>query len=137
MANPQSEIKNQKSEIGYLVGGGLKENFRVRLTVDPLSADPSGDLAVTEVGSFGAPDGVPVHSIQFTYNPADRRFYGIELGPSPSFDPTGQLLGIAPDTGAAARVGAPLAQALHALAFQTDGGASPPHVQAADALGAV
>ena len=91
------------------------------LTVDPLSADPSGDLAVTEVGSFGAPDGVPVHSIQFTYNPADRRFYGIELGPSPSFDPTGQLLGMAPDTGAAVRVGAPLAQALHALAFQTDG----------------
>ena len=25
----------QRTQIGYLVGGGLKENFRVRLTVSP------------------------------------------------------------------------------------------------------
>ena len=25
----------QRTKIGYLVGGGLKENFRVRLTVSP------------------------------------------------------------------------------------------------------
>ena len=37
MVNPQSEIENQKSTIGYIVGGGLKENFRVRLTVPGLN----------------------------------------------------------------------------------------------------
>jgi hypothetical protein len=51
MANPQSEIKNQKSEIGYLVGGGLKENFRVRLTVDPLSVQ-EGAFVVLESGDY-------------------------------------------------------------------------------------
>ncbi len=35
MPNPQSKIQNLNSKIGYLVGGGLKENFRVRLTVSP------------------------------------------------------------------------------------------------------
>jgi hypothetical protein len=33
MANQQSTTGNHQSKIGYLVGGGLKENFRVRLTV--------------------------------------------------------------------------------------------------------
>ena len=28
-------MQNQRTQIGYLVGGGLKENFRVRLTVSP------------------------------------------------------------------------------------------------------
>lgn len=28
-------MNNQRTQIGYLVGGGLKENFRVRLTVSP------------------------------------------------------------------------------------------------------
>lgn len=28
-------IINQRTKIGYLVGGGLKENFRVRLIVPP------------------------------------------------------------------------------------------------------
>jgi len=35
--NPRSTISNHQSSIGYVVGGGLKESFRVRLTVDPLS----------------------------------------------------------------------------------------------------
>ncbi len=34
--NPKSEINNQKSEIGYVVGGSLKENLYVRLTYPRL-----------------------------------------------------------------------------------------------------
>ena len=31
--NPQSKINNPQSSIGYIVGGGLKENLHVRLTI--------------------------------------------------------------------------------------------------------
>src|SRR5512146_848125 len=37
--------------IGYLVGGGLKESFRVRLTVDPLTVQ-EGAFVVIESGSY-------------------------------------------------------------------------------------
>ena len=33
----QSSINNQQSTIGYIVGGGLKESFSGRLTIDPLT----------------------------------------------------------------------------------------------------
>ncbi len=33
MADQKSKIENLKSKIGYIVGGGLKESFRARLTV--------------------------------------------------------------------------------------------------------
>jgi DNA helicase HerA-like ATPase len=49
MANPQSTISNPQSSIGYVVGGGLKESFRVRLTVDPLSVQ-EGAFVVIESG---------------------------------------------------------------------------------------
>ena len=51
MVNPQSEIKNQKSEIGYIVGGGLKESFRVRLTV-PAQQVQEGAFVVAESGDW-------------------------------------------------------------------------------------
>ncbi|HSR21761.1 MAG TPA: ATP-binding protein [Anaerolineales bacterium] len=50
MANPQSATVNQQS-IGYVVGGGLKESFRVRLTVDPLDVQ-EGAFVVIESGPF-------------------------------------------------------------------------------------
>ena len=34
-SNQQSTIYNQQSQIGYVVGGSLKDSFRVRLTVPP------------------------------------------------------------------------------------------------------
>jgi hypothetical protein len=41
----------QQSVIGYVVGGGLKESFRVRLTVDPLTVQ-EGAFVVIESGDF-------------------------------------------------------------------------------------
>ena len=37
--------------IGYIVGGGLKESFRVRLTVDPLTVQ-EGAFVVIESGDY-------------------------------------------------------------------------------------
>lgn len=51
MASQQSQITNQKSIIGYVVGGGLKESFRVRLTVDPLTVQ-EGAFVVIESGDY-------------------------------------------------------------------------------------
>ncbi len=31
----QSKINNQQSIIGYIIGGGLKESLRARITVEP------------------------------------------------------------------------------------------------------
>ncbi len=42
---------NSVPSIGYLVGGSLKDNFRVRLTVDPLSVQ-EGAFVVIESGDF-------------------------------------------------------------------------------------
>ncbi len=42
---------NNVPSIGYLVGGSLKDNFRVRLTVDPLSVQ-EGAFVVIESGDF-------------------------------------------------------------------------------------
>ena len=47
--NQQSKIEDLV--IGYLVGGGLKESFRVRLTVDPLTVQ-EGAFVVIESGDF-------------------------------------------------------------------------------------
>src|SRR3990172_120273 len=49
--NLQSKIPNRKSIIGYIVGGGLKESFRVRLTVDPLTVQ-EGAFVVIDSGSY-------------------------------------------------------------------------------------
>jgi uncharacterized protein len=49
--NPKSEIINLKSEIGYVVGGGLQENLRVRLTV-PSQEVQEGGFVVIESGDW-------------------------------------------------------------------------------------
>ncbi len=51
MTNPQSSIDIHQSIIGYVVGGGLKESFRVRLTVDPLTVQ-EGAFVVIESGDY-------------------------------------------------------------------------------------
>jgi hypothetical protein len=51
MANPQSKIENQQSKIGYIIGGGLKESFSARLTVDPLSVQEGG-FVVIDSGNY-------------------------------------------------------------------------------------
>src|SRR5512135_3845688 len=50
MTNLKSKIENLKSPIGYIIGGGLKESFRARLTVPSQEVQegafvviPSGD----------------------------------------------------------------------------------------------
>ena len=47
----KSKIQNPKSSIGYVVGGSLKENFRVRLTVDPLTVQ-EGAFVVIDSANF-------------------------------------------------------------------------------------
>jgi uncharacterized protein len=55
--NPQSAINNQQSSInnqqyiGYIVGGGLKENLRARLTVSPQDVQEGG-FVVIESGDW-------------------------------------------------------------------------------------
>jgi DNA helicase HerA-like ATPase len=44
-------MKMQQTQIGYIVGGGLKESFRVRLTVDPLTVQ-EGAFVVIESGDY-------------------------------------------------------------------------------------
>jgi uncharacterized protein len=51
LINPQSEISNQQSSIGYVVGGGLKENLRVRLTI-PAQKVQEGGFVVIESGDW-------------------------------------------------------------------------------------
>jgi len=51
MANQQSKIENQKSQIGYIVGGGLKESFRARLTV-PAQEVQEGAFVVIPSGNW-------------------------------------------------------------------------------------
>src|SRR5574340_957608 len=46
----RSQIPNLKSQIGYVVGGALKESFRVRLTVDPRTVQ-EGAFVVIESGA--------------------------------------------------------------------------------------
>jgi hypothetical protein len=41
----------QRTQIGYLVGGGLKENFRVRLMVSPQEIQ-EGAFVVIQSGHF-------------------------------------------------------------------------------------
>jgi uncharacterized protein len=49
--NLNSKIQNRKSEIGYLVGGGLQENLRVRLTI-PSQEVQEGAFVVIESGDW-------------------------------------------------------------------------------------
>jgi len=51
MDNLQSTIKNLQSKIGYIVGGGLKENLRVRLSV-PAQEVQEGGFVVIESGDW-------------------------------------------------------------------------------------
>jgi hypothetical protein len=96
-------------------------SFSRLLVVDPLVADAAGDLTVTDVGSFGEPDGIPVRVTQIAYDTVTDTLYGVELGSGPDFLETGQLVSISPTTGAATRVGVPGPGPLHALAFDATG----------------
>ncbi len=49
--NPNFKISNPNPPIGYIVGGGLEESFRVRLTVDPLTVQ-EGAFVVIESGNY-------------------------------------------------------------------------------------
>ncbi len=51
IANHQSSIINPQSSIGYLVGGGLKENLRVRLSL-PAQQVQEGGFVVIESGAW-------------------------------------------------------------------------------------
>ncbi len=51
MLNQKSKIENQKFEIGYIVGGGLKESFRARLTV-PSHQVQEGAFVVIPAGGW-------------------------------------------------------------------------------------
>ena len=51
MENPKSKIENQKSDIGYIVGGGLRENLRVRLIL-PANQVQEGAFVVVESGGW-------------------------------------------------------------------------------------
>ncbi len=51
MFDRQSAIENQKSAIGYVVGGGLKDNLRIRLTVNPQEVQEGG-FVVIESGDW-------------------------------------------------------------------------------------
>ena len=51
MANQRSPLKGQRPQIGYVVGGGLKENLRVRLTV-PSQEVQEGGFVVIESGEW-------------------------------------------------------------------------------------
>ena len=51
MINPKSEIVNPKSQIGYVVGGSLKDCLRVRLTVPPQQVQ-EGSFVVIESGGW-------------------------------------------------------------------------------------
>lgn len=51
MSNPQSPISDQPSAIGYIVGGGLKESFRARLTV-PSQEVQEGAFVVIPSGGW-------------------------------------------------------------------------------------
>ncbi len=82
---------------------------------DPLA------MTARPIGSFGNDGGAPIRCTSLAYNPADHRLYGIEIGPAPDFANTAQLLRIDPFTGAATRIGAPGAYAIHALVFTRDG----------------
>jgi DNA helicase HerA-like ATPase len=51
ISNHKSEITNQKSAIGYVIGGGLKENLRARLTV-PSQEVQEGAFVVIRSGDW-------------------------------------------------------------------------------------
>lgn len=51
MTNQQSETNDRQSSIGYVVGGGLKENLRIRLTV-PAQQVQEGGFVVIESGEW-------------------------------------------------------------------------------------
>ncbi len=94
MTNQPTGIENPNPAIGYVVGGGLKENLRVRLTVDPLTVQ-EGAFVVIEGGDY--------------------QFYGLvtdlQLGATdPRFA----------DEQSEARLPSPLARALHGQTLYTN-----------------
>src|SRR5258707_9757852 len=48
--NQQSKISNQPSVIGYIIGGGLKESFRARLTGQPQQVQEGAFVVVENSG---------------------------------------------------------------------------------------
>ncbi len=50
MPNQQSTINNQQSIIGYIIGGGLKESFRARITVEPQQVQEGAFVVVENSG---------------------------------------------------------------------------------------
>ena len=89
--------------------------------VDPLGPDEAGDLAQDDVGPFGNDGGAPIRTSHIAFNPSDEKLYGVEMGPAPGFQPTGQLVQVLGDTGVATRVGSELPEAINALAFDRTG----------------
>jgi hypothetical protein len=51
LRNPQSSIKDPQSPIGYVVGGGLRENLKVRLGI-PVQEVQEGGFVVIESGNW-------------------------------------------------------------------------------------
>ncbi len=83
-------------------------------TYDPLTQ------TVSDVGEFD-PASHLIQCATLTFDPVDKFLYGVEPGGAPNFDNTGQLLRISRSDGAATRVGSPLAQPIHGLAFDANG----------------
>lgn len=105
--------------LGFGLAAGPNTLYIATLTAlaraNPLTASP------TTIGPYGTVGGVTLRTTTLAMNPIDGALYGVEHGPSPAFAPTGQLLRIDTSTGAATRVGAPIADAIHALVFDDAG----------------
>lgn len=86
-----------------------------------LHAIDAGSAAATKVGDLGAPGGKPALSATLAVHPTSGVVVAAELGPAPTFAPTGQLLALNPATGAATRVGPGTGPAIHALTFAATG----------------
>ena len=65
----------QRTKIGYLVGGGLKENFRVRLTVSPQEIQ-EGAFVVIQSGDWNYYGIV----VDITLGATDQRFADEQSG---------------------------------------------------------
>jgi hypothetical protein len=108
------------SEVPSAGGFGLAFDTIARLYValgSRLAVHDPVMGSTVDVGAFGG--GLQV--LQLALDPTTGALHGVELGPAPSFLPTGQLLWIDRATGAATRVGAAGPDPLHALAFDRTG----------------
>ncbi len=105
--------------LGFGLAAGPNALYIATLTslarANPLTAAP------TTIGPYGAVGATTLRTTTIAMNPIDGMLYGVEHGPSPTFAPTGQLLRIDTATGAATRVGVPIADNIHALVFDDAG----------------